>query len=369
MDIYIDIIGLKEYLKQFFNAIRNDNDKKNNSVFNISFKNMLIDKTLKKQKIVCDLSLTKENDKSVPIKDRYMNGRSLLKKSLDKFFVDETGDFKEDFDNWLKDLDVDSSSRNTDCTKSKFQQESALSINEDIPGNNPFAIIDTSNILEELYKRFFVDKESCNRVLFTRDMRGWGSIRQTMEFEKDIIIVDRFFFRAHYEDSVHEISDTESLDFIKQLCGKRPEVKKNVVIFYENDKDRLDKEKLRDLAEKVKDYCDITYVGLNNKWAKEKLHDRVIISNYRIICCGHSFPQFFDYNTSNDKQFSANGSMFLTIGSVADKNNEKVMNRMLDYLQQEIIDNDENNVFFIYSMDDVYRSNLLTLHKPTPPKN
>jgi len=92
-----------------------------------------------------------------------------------------------------------------------------------------------------------------------------------------------------------------------------------------------------------------------------KLHDRLIISNYRIICSGHSFPLYFGYNDNEEKYFSANGSMFMTIGSIADRNNAKVMQSVLDYLQNEIINSKEEETFFIYSNETLNRSNLLSL--------
>jgi hypothetical protein len=370
MDIYVDAVGLKEYIKQFFDAIRKDHGEKNNSIFNLSFKNILLDKTFRSQELLWDIPIKQTVDKSIPLIERSLNretGRDKMKQILDELFKEESPDFKENFNNWFN------SSRIMPLQKeirTRFQDESSISLAENVKhSNNPKSNIDIKRILYWLDKMFFVDKEILNRTVFTRDMKGWGILSHVLEQEKDIVIIDRFFFDEPFPYK-------KASEFIKEMCGKGLGEKRKIVIFYgyggkRNKKYITHSESIEftSSVNKERTICDITFIGLNeDKYNSKgddlgwkKLHDRLIISNYRIICSGHSFPMYFGYNEKKEKVFSANGSMFMTIGSIADRNNEKVMHSVLDYLQNEVIDCKIEEAYYIYSNETMNRSNLLSL--------
>lgn len=367
MDIYIDAIGLKEYLKQFFDAIRMDHDIKNNQIFNLSFKDILLDKIFRSQNILWDIPINQSIDRTVPIKDRSLirkTGSDKMNQILD-LFKDESYEFSDFFHSWYRISNISTSPKNE---RSKFQDESSLSLAEGVNySHNPHSMVDRNRLLKCLGKLFFVDKETLNRMVFTRDMKGWGILSQAMEQEKDIVIVDRYFFKDDRDENKdsdeNKDRNREVCSFIKDLCKKDFQGERNIVIFSKNN---VHFNKLKEFTEEVNKegkICNITFVLLNSDWAKMKLHDRVIISNHRIICSGHSFPLYFKYVNTKEKLFSANGSMYVTIGSVADKSNEIVMQSVLSYLQNEIIDCKKEGVYYIYSIDNLYKSNLLSFPK------
>ena len=376
MDIYIDSNGLKEYIKQLYSALRRDNDNKNNSIFDFSFNTILIDKIFRSQNIFLDISINKTVDDSIPVNERSLVNRDKTRDNMESILNElfkEESLLKNFFNQWYKEFKF---SKTKNIQRSKFQNESSLSLaGGKKTSQNPNSSIDfeKDGIFRWLEKLFFVDGNttdkdknilSLNKTIYTRDENGWGFLSKKMKREHDIIVIDKYFFS--------DVPYTEEgrKRFLEALCGKNyeKEFRRNIVIFIGNasDQDCLG------IINDFKDKCNLTCVRLekigkdDEKDWTNKLHDRLIISNYRIVCSGHSFPLYFNFDDNDKKnnRFSANGSMFITIGSVADGNNEKIIQNVLDYLQNHIIDcKDGNSNNYISSIYGEKITNLLNLKR------
>lgn len=380
MDIYIDASGLKEYLKQFRNALRIDHNEKNNSLFNFKFDTIFIDRTFRSQDLFLNSSIIIEtDDKTIPLAERSVINRKLSvdkKKAIHKelikdgLFNNESEEFEELFDAWFKEANIDILPKDE---RSIFQNECSLSLAEGIKySNNPSSVINRKSIIKKLKEIFIVYKETFNRTIFTPEMKGWDTLCNTLKHDKDIVLIDKYFFGFSDESSYKRCCA-----FLKDICDKNFGEEKNIVIFYGNKKMKdEDLDKLTNDVNNTKVVCKITYVYVElkttkdedgNEYKEQLLHDRLIISNYRLICSGHSFPTYFEIDDQNKKSFTARGGLFITIGSIADRNNEKVMEHILAYLQKEILDYMIEGVCQIYytrhrkDEDASNRSNLLNL--------
>lgn len=353
MNIYIDGYGLAVYLKEFLSTIRRDKDVNNCSIFNLNFETLNIDQVFVNQTFHATFWHNETNHK-IPPKESGLNrddsSRNQIISALEPYMPKngyERKDFIEDIDNWIKYRRpnvVPYSGERINLRSSR-----AISIMQ----NNEDELVDMERILYSLKKLFFVEGTSLNTIRFTREMQGWGVLKNALENEKDIVIVDRYFFKTNIAESIKFIKDA--------ICSN--DKKKNIVIFYENDKRDITPNVMDNFTDKISN-CRITFVGVNPKvpnkegkedFVKKVLHDRYIISNHRIIISGHSFVQYF-----KEEGFSANGSMFITIGSVADENNEKVMVKSLQFLQNEIL-NHEGRPYFAYNKEEKDNTKVLSL--------
>lgn len=368
MNICIDGYGLAKYLTDMLSKIRRDKDADNNSIFNINTDVWDINQVFVKQSL-CATFWTQEEAPDILKKDLDFDNsinkshtREQIIKALERYMPkgkSERKDFIDDLDNWIKSstqLSFKPFSKEDDILNSS----SAIYIMKDRKDD----YIDINRIIDSLKNIFFVEKTSLNTIRFTQDLKGWGVVRHALENERDIVIVDRYFFQPNGKSSNIE----ESLLFIEKAICSADKVK-NIIIFYENDKKNLNRDTMDALNNdsRIKAKCKIIFVAVNSKLQNEDneetyinkvLHDRYILSNYRIICSGHSFVQYF----KNDV-FSAHGSMFMTIGSIADKSNETVMEKSLQFLQKEILNRKKEGAYFIHSIDNMYESNLLSLPK------
>lgn len=364
MNIYIDKRGIIRYLSQWVRNIWIDNNCSNKSVHNISFQNMLIHQTLISQKLIPDFS----------IKHDYNNLPSLTEAGLPKENVE---DYEKIFDEEIK-TEIEQSVLNgfikeTDKTIfrevlrdiiNQFQKsfdsrkenyptykiESSISIvdgKKQIQGHNEKSRIELNNALNCLKERLFVSEDErflfLNKTFYTREQKNWDSIELVLSNEKDIIIVDPYFFLS---DTNGGKFGNRELIFLNAICKSDDE--KDFVIVHQNcvcaewlaEFSRRFKEGYNENELKINSHkkCNLTFIGVTLA-NKQSLHDRFIISNYRIIFSGHSFPLYFDEKGG----FSANGSIGLSVGSVADGNNEHVMTKAIEYLQNEILDKELYN--------------------------
>lgn len=356
MDIYIDKKGLIEFLRRWIKEIRKDNDC-GDSIHNISFDNMSIYEILLKQNVILNLNESICDNDTASIEDVGMNDARynylpIFNSELDKIDDVAHNDLQKQIEVFLKRTKENFRQHET----SIFNNESSLSIiNDETPkaGHNPLSKIDLNDVLNELKKFFFVEyvKDSSNvmfslnKTFFTRGYNQWEGdkanpresykegkgIELPLDNEKDIIIVDPYFFQSKSE----KFGENE-MAFIKAIC-KDKRIERNIVVFFQN---CVCSEWLEVFSSQFKNefpLCKLSFIGVKNN---SVLHDRFVVSNYRLIFSGHSFVQYF----KNDK-FSAHGSIGLFVGSVADGNNENVMSSAINYLQTEIL-NTKNH--FVY---------------------
>ena len=368
MEIYFSEIGLISYLKELQKKIRKENVNNNNSPFNISYAFLLTDKVFANQTLKATFWNQlhgNDSDRKGSVADSdFINKVDKIKirdgiKSILESFLCEDDDKKKEFfdflDGWVRFHNI--SILSSEEPVSTFQKESSISLieNHNNRHNNQHSIIGmkTKNIFQDLKNIFFIENTALNKMCFTRDMKDWTPIKSAMKNETDIIIVDSYLFQP-YRD---KFSINEASSFIDALSSEANET--NIVIFY-NYNEKVKNEVLDNLYQNKRN---ITFVGIKpievgkKKYANSVLHDRCVITNYRLICSGHSFPQYFKKSGSNEIGFTAHGSMFLTIGSIADKNNENVMKNVVGYLQKEILDKKEKYV--LYDKLKLYKSNLL----------
>jgi len=343
MDIKFDEAGFVKYLQEVLECIRWDNSKNNNSPFNINPKVWRINDVVIKQNIITPysnsekdeeivepndiLSIKKEFDKMASI----FNHLVLIIRTKDASFV------KSDLEGWYNywynnHKEILSENRYNDNIKNVFSKESSLEI---IGDRN-------DSILGFISQRVFVceDDQSLNKTFYTQEQKDWKSIVSTLVYEKEIIIVDPYFFLSDVGGGAF---GNRELLFLNEICNS--DDAKDFVIIHQN---CVCAEWLAEFSRRFKEghkedeliinphkKCHLTFVGVTLK-NKQSLHDRFIVSNRRLFFSGHSFPLYFD-----DKGgFSAHGSIGLSVGSIADGNNEHVMIKTLEYLQCEILEND-----------------------------
>ena len=361
MNIYIDKRGIVSYLSQWVRNIWKDNNCGNKSVHNISFQNMLIHQTLISQKIIPDFSmehsynnlpssasagLAKETvedyekifDEEIKTEIESLVSNGFIKER-DEEIIREV--LRETINEFQKSFDSSNGSYPT------FRIESSISIvdgKKGIQGHNEKSIVELNNALNCLKERLFVSEDEDERFLlliktfYTREQEDWNSIKLALCNDKEIIIVDPYFFLSDVNGSKF---GNRELKFLDAIC--KSEDNKDFVIVHQN---CVCAEWLEEFSNRFKEgykeneltinshkNCHLTFIGVTLR-NKQSLHDRFIVSNYRLIFSGHSFPLYF----SDNEEFSANGSIGLSIGSVADRNNEHVMVNTLEYLQRDILD-------------------------------
>jgi len=363
MKIYFNAEALAKYLFEFRMRIRRENDGDNNSIFNIVPRFFAIDETLANQELMLLEDQLSHNDDQIDFSEKeqdvdFSTNRSskkdLLISAIDPYIPtdkEEKQHFIDDLDAW-KDNKKLSFVSFEECLKDEnhtYGKESALFLFPDNrAGHCPYSIISHDDILSNLAKLFFIvndDKPNLSRTIFTRTLEDWSLLSEAMQYETDIIIVDAFIF----EGSGNTFGqNAESL--IRAICGGKENETKNVVLFFENTYPSC---WLYEFYQRIREdvHCSITFVGVPNKGEK-KLHDRYIVSNHRLIFSGHSFSQYF-----KEERFSAHGSVYLSIGSSADINNEIVIIEALKYLQTEVLIADG---VCIYGNENRLTSNLLT---------
>lgn len=339
MDVYIDKTGLLRFLKQWIKGIRKDNDTGDYSVHNISFENMCIYNILLEQFIKPSFTFTQKDDGAVDIENIGMDGNIEDYRSL--FFCQDLEEEWKDLDEQEKEelmKEINVFWRRTKENfkfheASRFYDESSISIvnnEKQSAGKNPKSKIDLSDILKGLKERFFVSKMSMNNTFYTREYQDWKEISLSLKNDKDIVIVDPYFFQSKGV----AFGENEK-SFIRAIYEDIETINtpKNIVIIYKN---CVCSEWLQYFSSKIKEAidCNITFIGVTDRHV---LHDRFIISNYRLVFSGHSFAQFF-----NEGCFCANGSIGLSVGSVADNSNEHVMYSAFHYLQEEILDKEKS---------------------------
>lgn len=141
----------------------------------------------------------------------------------------------------------------------------------------------------------------------------------------DIIIVDPYFFEADDNDS--------SLKLLGKYISNN--IKSNVVIFCKPPKIRISKNKESITStnyyeiycnlKKKYEFVNFTFVQHHfSKEEKEKhlgIHDRYIITNYRLYLSGHSFGMYYNRR----EKFSANGGVWFNANSIMENNNYMVI--------------------------------------------
>ena len=358
MKIYFNPEALVQYLSEFREIIRGDNDRDSFSIFNNEPQFFTTDMTLAKQELIFVVkhqripqddktdSSKKEQDLDFPSdgsrkgdfkkQDLIIDGlKDELKKVNEDITDQEIQDFIADFKAWYLFQDKKVSLVPEELLgkeSNPYDKESALYLFHTNGANHcPYSIITHNNILKNLAKRFFVDfdKSYLNKTMYTRSFKDWSPISEPMQYETDIIIVDAYLFEG-LGDTFGQ--NAESL--IRAICGKGKKEQKNVVLFFENTYPLcwLHDFYLRIITNDVN--CNITFVSVPDNI--KKLHDRYIVSNHRLIFSGHSFSLYF-----NGGRFSANGSIWLSIGSSADENNQEVIKEALHYLQTEVLGSGE----------------------------
>ena len=371
MDIYIDGLGFAYYLTQLLSHLRRERNNSNNSIWNVDINVWSINQTLIRQTLIVSFWQKDMEDERVSEQDAdYKNNKYSVReqsgyKKRERFInailpylpevykmEDIIKDFKDDVFNWLKYSEITFGDKDdfSQGVTNKFRKESSIFIQEDktlYVGHNETSIIDLKDILNGLKKIFFVEEASLNKTFYTREYNSWESdktnpkefdekgrkgIGLPLENEKDIIIVDPYFFQSKSNNF-----GEDEMAFLRAICGGNKTIERNIVVFFQN---CVCSEWLESFSSQFKsEYsnCKLSFIGVKDN---RILHDRFIVSNYRLIFSGHSFVQYF----KNDK-FSAHGSIGLFVGSVADGNNENVMSSAINYLQTEIL-NTKNH--FVY---------------------
>lgn len=361
MKIYFNPEALVRYLDEFRDNIRQDNDIDSFSIFNIEPRSLTTDMTLAKQELIfvvkhqripqddktdsskkeqdLDFSSDGSSKRDFKKQDLIIDGlKDELKKVNEDITDQEIQDFIAYFKAWYRFQDKKVSPVSLEEPLEEddpYDKESALFLfyDEKLNQRSNSIISNEDHLLDNLAKRFFIDfdKSYLNRTVFTRNLTDWSPISEPMQYETDIVIVDAYLFEGP-GDTFGQ--NAESL--IKSICGEGEKEQKNVVLFFENTYPLCWLYEFYQRITKDKDVnCNITFVGVPNKGEK-KLHDRYIVSNHRLIFSGHSFSQYF-----NGGRFSANGSIWLSIGSSADENNQEVIKEALHYLQTEVLGSGE----------------------------
>lgn len=363
MDIYIDGLGFACYLTQLLSHLRRERNNSNNSIWNVDINVWSINQTLIKQNLIVSFWQKDMEDERVSEQDAdYKNNKYSVReqsgyKKIERFInailpylpevykrEDNIKDFKDDVINWLKYSEITFGDKDdfSQSVTNKFRKESSIFILEDktlFVGHNETSIIDLKDILNGLKKIFFVEETSLNKTFYTREYNSWESdktnpkesdekerkgIGLPLDNEKDIIIVDPYFFQSKSNNF-----GEDEMAFLRAICGDNKTIERNLVVFFQN---CVCSEWLESFSSQFKsEYpnCKLSFIGVKDN---RILHDRFIISNYRLFFSGHSFVQYF-----KNGHFSANGSIGLFVGSVADENNENVMNNAINYLQKEIL--------------------------------
>ena len=353
MKIYFNPEALVQYLSEFREIIRRDNDIDSFSIFNIEPRFFTTDMTLAKQELIFVVKHQRipQEDKTDSSKkeqdlDFLPDGRpqrdssqeKLITNGLKRVIEDITDQEEQDFIAYFKAWYRLQNKKfhpvsPEDILKENvpYDKESALFLFYDEklnPRSN--TIISNEDFLNNLAKRFFVDfdKSYLNKTIYTRSLKDWSPISDPMQYETDIIIVDAYLF-----EGPGNVFGQNAEDLIKAICGKGKKEQKNIVLFFENTYPLC---WLHDFYLRVTNdvNCNITFVSVLDDI--KKLHDRYIVSNHRLIFSGHSFSQYF-----NGGRFSANGSIWLSIGSSADENNQEVIKEALHYLQTEVLGSGE----------------------------
>ena len=371
MKIEFDKDGFVKYLYEVLIKIRRENSEDNNSVFNIDPSLWKLNDVIIRQEIICPLFNHQEDDENSSANDfkstkekhqkdggfvqriveEIENIAKLDKRQISKSFIN-TG-----VNSWLNyRYDVYKPNiEHNECGKEvrdRLSKESKLIISSD-KDTNCFQQNDNHDILNYIKQRVFVCESnlSLNKTYYTREQKDWESIASTLYFEKELIIVDPYFFLSEGEFGKRELL------FLNAICNSEDE--KFFVIFHRNcvcaewleEFARIFKDGDSDMSSiKSHKSCHLTFVGVKDN---KLLHDRCVISNHRLIFSGHSFPLYFN----EDGNFSANGSLGLSVGSIADVNTEHVMAKTIEYLQNEVLKKEKA---FIYG--DI-KSKLLDLSK------
>lgn len=367
MDIYFDAESLVKYLSELRIKIKRENEKDNNSIFNISPRFFIINETLGNQRLLFDIQKRIDNNTDLSEKEQDVDfskesrsaNRDLIIKAMQPYIPnyeedkeEKNADKLEFIDNWIKDHKGSIIFFNSDDVAkddyTPYFKESALSLIPTLDiGHCLHSRISLDNMLENFAKVFFVDndlKPHLNKTFYTRSLNNWTPLSDSMRNESDIIIVDAYLF-----EGAEDVFGHNAEILIKNICGKGKKERKNIVLFFESTYPIWLYEFNKKITEDEGIDCQITFVGVP-KDAK-KLHDRFIISNHRLIFSGHSFSQYF-----NGDRFSANGSVCLSIGSSADINNEEVIIQALEYLNKEVLNTDGVRV---YGEEKRIMSNLL----------
>lgn len=364
MDIYLDSLGLAKYLKELMRRIRRDSATDSKNVFNISRVVWDTNTVFTRQNLfITDIDLVNlsslQDEQGRELSEKDVDFQSGTKSNRGKItkdqilksigsYVSMDDELKSFIDIWITDGSAPIYPISASAYSS-FRQECSISIKKDntpFCGNNSKSSINIDNILNGLRNIFFVSETeiSLNKTFFTRELGDWRKIGLSLINEKDIIIVDPYFFQS----LGGKFGENEKI-FIEEICGGGELNKhiRNIVIFFKN---CVCAEWLSRISADLKNKlnCNITYIGVTDSHA---LHDRFIVSNFRFIFSGHSFAQFF-----NNGSFCANGSIGITVGSIADNSNQVVMEKALEYLQSSILDKKEN--YYVYG--DVL-SNLLKI--------
>lgn len=208
-------------------------------------------------------------------------------------------------------------------------------------------LVKTSNDIEETLRHLKIAASygesgilpSC--TFYTRNKRWKDMIDEYLPCS-DIIIVDPFFFESN--DSSH-YSSKEILNLLLKHNKKA-----NVVIFCdvptpreikdENGKIiRYDSTNYYSIYKELKAelYCSkITFVQhyfkKNERDMHLGIHDRYIITNYRLYLSGHSFSQYF-----RSGSYSANGGVWFNANSIMETNNAEVIRLCIEKQLQQIL--------------------------------
>lgn len=369
MIIEFDEDGFVKYLYEVLTKIRRENSEDNNSVFNINPSLWKINDVIIRQNITCPYFDHKEDETSgandiMPINNNDQISRNTVDIIVAKItkirkYLSES-QIKQGVVGWIN-YRVDAQKKNLGKTqekindnrdiKERLSEESKLSISG-FKGTNDSQQNNNQNILKYISQRVFVCEcdLSLNKTFYTREQKDWESIASTLSFEKELIIIDPYFFLSEGEFGKRELL------FLDAICNSEDE--KFFVIVHRNcvcaewleEFARIFKDGDSDMSIKSHKSCHLTFVGVKDN---KLLHDRCVISNHRLIFSGHSFPLYF----KEDGKFSANGSLGLSVGSIADANTEHVMAKTIEYLQHEVLS--KKNAF-IYG--DI-KSQLLDLSK------
>ena len=372
MIIEFDEDGFVMYLYEELIKIRRENSEDNNSVFNINPSLWKINDVIIRQNITCPYFDHKEDETSgendiMPI---IKNNDQISRNTVDiivakitkiKKYLSES-QIKLGVDGWIKyrtnvQKEVQEKKENQEIfevdkdIKERLSNESKLIISGD-KVTNVSQQNNNQDILHYIKQRVFVCESdlSLNKTFYTREQKDWESIASTLSFEKELIIIDPYFFLSEGEFGKRELL------FLDAICNSEDEkffviVHRNCVCAEWLEKfARIFKDGDSNMFIKSHKSCHLTFVGVKDN---KLLHDRCVISNHRLIFSGHSFPLYFN----EDRNFSANGSLGLSVGSIADVNTEHVMAKTIEYLQNEVLKKEKA---FIYG--DI-KSKLLDLSK------
>lgn len=370
MDIKFDEDSFVKYLIEVLNNIRLENSVDNNSVFNIKPDVWRTNDIIVRQNLILpflnyekDEEIDAPNDVNSIMKD-YQETEFIIEKIVNKLnnsnldiHTDQLSYIRTGIEGWVKywahvKKESPKEFNYDEDLKERFSKESSMEYCNQSQGKK-------DSIIEAISQIVFVcnSNQSLNKTFYTQEQEDWNSIKLALSNEKEIIIVDPYFFLSNVDGGKF---GNRELKFLDAICKSEDE--KDFVIIHQNcvcaewlaEFSRRFKEGHKENEKIINSHkkCNLTFIGVTFA-NKQSLHDRFIISNYRLIFSGHSFPLYFD----NNEKFSANGSIGLSVGSVADGNNEHVMVKTMEYLQGQILDGGH---CFVYGDG---KSHLLDLSK------